>query len=734
MCNGKGVYKRFKDSIPNTIVYRIKGGNKKVLFCTDISFSSYDGKKLSNYKIADAKGTKEVVDVWELNNGGYWLATNRGLTFLDRNFDKIHYTNREGLSSDNLYMVCFFNNALWTGGDRGIDKIIFNDDMEITSIKHFDKEEGFIGIECNAGALLLERNKMWIGTIKGVAIYQPEFDLPNKKKPKIHLLNIKLNYETINWKGLFPNLDVKENIPQGLTLTYDKNNLLFEFIAIDFVNPEKLKYQFKLEGFNKSWLPLTKESSVSYTNLPPGEYVFKVKAINSDGVWSEVYLYEFVIDVPFWKSTLFYFILFPSLLLIIYLFIVFRTRQLNRSKRKLEETVRQRTMEINKQKEELEKLSIVADKMNDGVVICQPDGKIDWINDGFKRMSGYNVDQFKETDVANIKYLQELSSHREISSIIKNFISNREPVIYDSTHATRDGSIMWTRAALTPIYSERNELLKIVALYTDITNHIRYEETLAQTNKDLTDSIVYAKKIQEAILPERKLMDQTFKEYFIYYNPRDIVSGDFYWFTKMNGMIILATADCTGHGVPGAFMSMIGNEFLHQIINNSGETHPDLILNQLNQRVTQALHQGGGDNDSKDGMDIAICTINLTTMFCRYAGAHIPMFIIRNGELIELEATRESIGGHNDLDKLFVLNELNLQKGDCIYFTTDGYVDQFGGNEGKKLMRKRWKELIKRYAHLPMKDQHAMLYELHHDWRGDKKQTDDILVIGIRID
>jgi serine phosphatase RsbU (regulator of sigma subunit) len=201
----------------------------------------------------------------------------------------------------------------------------------------------------------------------------------------------------------------------------------------------------------------------------------------------------------------------------------------------------------------------------------------------------------------------------------------------------------------------------------------------------------------------------------------------------MNGMLILAIADCTGHGVPGAFMSMIGNEFLHQIINNSSITHPDTILTQLNQRVTQALHQEGGDTDSRDGMDIAICTINLTSHFCRFAGARIPMFLIRDGELIEFEASKESIGGHNDSEKVFLLNELNLQKGDCIYFTTDGFVDQFGGNDGKKLMRKRWKELIKRYSHLPMKDQYAMLYELHHDWRGTRKQTDDILIMGVRI-
>ena len=735
VCNGAAMYKRFRDSIPNTFVYRIKKEEtkKQILFCTEISFSVYDGDKLSNYKISDEKGSKEIVDVWPESNKGYWLATNRGLTFINQKNEKNHFNYKNGLSSDNLYLVCKFGNDIWIGGDKGLDRITFNRELEITKIKHYNKEDGFIGIECNAGAVLIEPDKIWFGTIKGVTVFQKKYDFINNRKPIVQLLGIKLNYEKVNWKGIVPGAKIDNNVPVNPLLSYRDNNLLFDFIAIDYANPEKIKYQYKLEGFNENWLILQGETSVSYTNIPPGEYVFKVKAVNADGIWSDVYQYKFTIDVPFWKSKWFYFILIPSVLVLLYVFILFRTRSLNRAKRKLEETVRIRTLEINRQKNELEKLSIVADKMNDGVVICSPDGKIEWINDGFKRMTGFSNEEFFTSDFGSRKLLQEISSHNEIDSIIHRFKEQRDPVIYDSTHQTKTGNVMWTRAALTPIYNERNELIKIVALYSDITNHIRYEETLAQTNKDLTDSIVYAKKIQEAILPEKDLIGEAFPDHFIYYNPRDIVSGDFYWFTKMNGMLILAVADCTGHGVPGAFMSMIGNEFLHQIINNTGITMPDTILSHLNERVMQALHQDGGDSDSRDGMDMAVCCISLTNLFCRFSGAYIPMFLIRNNEIIEYEATKDSVGGHNESSKLFLLNELNLQKGDCIYFTTDGYIDQFGGNDGKKLMRKRWKELIKRYHHLPMKDQHAMLYELHYDWRGNRKQTDDILVIGIRI-
>lgn len=734
LCNGSAVYKRFIDSIPDLRVNRIKKSKRnEILFCTDISFSIYDGKKLNNYKIADTKGSKEIIDVWEMNDRTFWLATNRGITVIDKKFDKTHITTREGLSSDNLYLICFFDNGIWVGGDRGLDKITLDKYGGKASIKHYDKEDGFTGVECNLGSYLMESDKIWIGTIKGVTVYQPKYDLPNKVKPKLHLLEIRLNYELVNWSDLFPGMEMEQNIPKNLKLSHDQNNLLFEFIAIDFTNPEKIRYQFMLEGFNETWLPVTTETSVSYTNLPPGKYVFKIKARNSDGVWSNVLKYEFEIGVPFWRSTLFLLILIPSVMIAIYVFILLRTRQLNRTKRKLEETVRLRTLELNKQKNELEKLSIVADKMTDGVVICSPDGKIEWINDGFKRMTGFTLEEFSDSVFGGKKRIQEISSHKEIEQILQGFKKEHNSVIYDSTHKTKDGNLMWTRAALTPIYNDKNELIKIVALYSDITDHIRYEETLAQTNKDLTDSIVYAKKIQEAILPDRKSFDELYPDNFIYYNPRDIVSGDFYWYTKINGMLVIAVADCTGHGVPGAFMSMIGNEFLHQIINIASVTHPDLILHQLNERVRQALHQDGGDNDSRDGMDVALCTINLTNQFCRFAGAHLPMFLIRNGELMEFEAAKESIGGHNELEKVFLLHELNLQKGDCIYFSTDGYTDQFGGNDGKKLMRKRFKELLKRYAHLPMKDQYAMLYELHHDWRGSKKQTDDILIVGIRI-
>lgn len=734
MYNGTTIIKRFKDSIPNLQINRIKTNSTgDLLFCTEMSFSIYDGKKMRNLKIADDKGTKEVMDVWEMPNQTYWLATNRGITVLDSKYEKIHITSKNGLTSDNLYFVCHFDNAIWVGGDRGIDKIYINSDGDLERIRNYGKDDGFVGVECNSGAFLMEKNRMWIGTIKGVSIYQPQYDELNVKKPRLHLLEIKLNYELVSWTDLFPEIKVENNIPKNLELPYYLNNLAFDYIAIDFINPEKIVYQYKLEGFDNDWRKITKETSVSYTNLPAGDYVFKLKSLNSDGVWSDVYSYSFRIKVPFWRSTWFFIILIPSILIGIYIFILIRTRQLNKTKRKLEETVRLRTMELNRQKNELEKLSIVADKMNDGVVICSPNGQIEWINDGFKRMAGFEPLDFNQSHFADVKTLQEISSHAEINEIIKNFQINRDPVVYDSQHKLLDGNYMWTRAALTPIYSEKGDLLKIVALYSDITDHIKYEETLAQTNKDLTDSIVYAKKIQEAILPQDDLIAESFPDYFIYYNPRDIVSGDFYWFTKINGHLVLAVADCTGHGVPGAFMSMIGNEFLHQIVNNSFITGPEVALDYLNQRIVAALHQEGGETDSRDGMDIGIIAINLTNLFCQYSGAFIPLFVMRKGELLEYEATKESIGGYKESKKVYLAHEFNLQKGDCIYLTTDGYIDQFGGELGKKFMRKRYKELILEVSHLPMKEQLEIINEKHHQWRGARKQTDDILVIGIRI-
>lgn len=265
---------------------------------------------------------------------------------------------------------------------------------------------------------------------------------------------------------------------------------------------------------------------------------------------------------------------------------------------------------------------------------------------------------------------------------------------------------------------------------------IRSQKVLVESkNKDITDSIKYAKKIQEAILPPDDLRMQLFSDSFVFYQPKDIVSGDFYWYTQKHNKKIFAAVDCTGHGVPGAFMSMIGNAFLNEIVNEKGVTTTSEILDMLKERVVESLKQSG--NENKDGMDIALISIDDGTNTLEFSGANNPCWIITKNELIELKGDSQPIGYHLGLLKPFTSQAVQLQKGDCIYIFTDGYADQFGGENrkfgGKKFKYRQLKDLFLKINSLSMNEQNIQLKFTFENWKGELEQVDDVCVIGIRV-
>lgn len=273
---------------------------------------------------------------------------------------------------------------------------------------------------------------------------------------------------------------------------------------------------------------------------------------------------------------------------------------------------------------------------------------------------------------------------------------------------------------------------------------VEQKKVIEEKNKDITDSINYAKTIQEAILPSNDLKNKLFPDSFILFKPKDIVSGDFFWFAEKNNKKIIAACDCTGHGVPGALMSMIGNNILNQIVNEKGITSPDEILNHLHKEIRKTLNQEE-QNESKDGMDIAIITFNSQTEI-EFAGAQRPLWIIRkidNGELlidkemlphlIETKGDKFAIGGwQSETERKFTNHKISLSKGECIYISSDGYADQFSDID-KKLMTSRFKELLISVQQKPMTEQEIFLSDFIEKWRGVREQIDDILVIGVRI-
>ena len=251
-------------------------------------------------------------------------------------------------------------------------------------------------------------------------------------------------------------------------------------------------------------------------------------------------------------------------------------------------------------------------------------------------------------------------------------------------------------------------------------------------NKEITDSLIYAKRIQAAILPDKKMMLNSFDDAFILYLPKDIVSGDFYSFMRKENKIIIAAADCTGHGVAGAFMSMIGTSLLNQIINEKNITAPASILEHLNDGIITALKQK--ESDTNDGMDISMCTFDLDAMTGEFAGANRPLLLLRKGELTTYKPNKLPIGGLQIVaDKKYTTTQIDLVKDDHIYFYTDGYADQFGGTMGKKLMIKKFKESLLAIENKTMSEQKDHLRRFFYEWKGHHDQVDDVLVIGIKI-
>ena len=261
-----------------------------------------------------------------------------------------------------------------------------------------------------------------------------------------------------------------------------------------------------------------------------------------------------------------------------------------------------------------------------------------------------------------------------------------------------------------------------------------YEE-IEEKNKDITDSINYSKRIQDASLSPKELKYKLFPEAFVLFKPKDIVSGDFYWFTEKNGKRLIASCDCTGHGVPGALMSMIGNNILNQIVNEKGITSPDEVLNHLNNELRKAMKQEG-QSKTQDGMDIALVTFNSETEI-EYAGAQRPLWIVKSAAgapFLEIKADKFSIGGNqSEGERKFTKHNISLSKGDCIYIFSDGLVDQFGGAEGKKFMSKKFKDLLLANYTKPMLRQEDVIVETVELWKGIREQVDDILVIGIKV-
>jgi serine phosphatase RsbU (regulator of sigma subunit) len=275
-----------------------------------------------------------------------------------------------------------------------------------------------------------------------------------------------------------------------------------------------------------------------------------------------------------------------------------------------------------------------------------------------------------------------------------------------------------------------NEKTSLLQVEKAIVEKIKVE--LEVKNKNVMDSINYAQRIQESILPTKDSIAQVFEKSFIYYQPKDIVSGDFYWFTETPDDYLLAAVDCTGHGVPGAFMSLVGSTLLNELVHKK-ITKPSTLLAKLNTAVINVLHQKAHVNTSHDGMDMAICSINKSKTKLRFSGALRPLYHIRDKQLTEIKGSRYFIGGYyENLHKTFDDTEIDLLPGDMVYIFSDGFADQFAEQTKKKYSTKRFKSLLAEISALDTDEQYRTLEEQFTAWKGKEEQIDDVLIIGIK--
>ena len=576
-------------------------------------------------KFTNSRVLSMVID----NTKNLWFGTEEGL-FNYNNKDITKISQKNGLHSNACNFLQIDNqNRLIIGQNTGIDLLNITDFYNNKiSIQHLGKDDGLISLESNYNGSFKDKDgRILIGTANGLEIYNPKFDTKNSLEALTKINSIKLFFGQEDILKYSNNLDSIFQLPKNLKLPFNKNHITFDFIGVSLTAPEKVLYQYKLDGVDESWVPPTSKTEATYSSLPPGNYTFMLKAMNNDGIWNkEAVSFTFEILAPWYKTWWFYTLCTIALISSIIFYNYYKTKKLTADKQKLETQVTERTKELREEKE-----------------------KVEFIN-------------------------------KEV---------------------------------------------------------IEQKSVIEHKNLEITDSIKYAKNIQEALLPNLKEVNQLFENCFVLYMPKDIVSGDFYWFAKNGNTHFIAAVDCTGHGVPGAFMSIVGNTLLNEIVNEKNILVPGDILLELHKGVKIALNQNAMEFERRDGMDITLCAFNIETNEVQYSGANRPLWIYRKNKNYELEIIKSSkfpIGGIELEDKRIYENHIiTVDKGDCLYLFTDGFADQFGGPKGKKYMISNLQKTILQNINLPMNKQKVELSNSFMNWKQDNEQVDDVLVIGIKI-
>lgn len=569
----------------------------------------------------------------------------------------------------------------------------------------------------------------------------------------------------------------------NLELDYKYNSLRFNYAAPYFQQSQSTEYSYMLVGEDESWSQFTTSVYKDYTNLSEGNYIFLVKARNVFGVETEPAVIQITINPPFYRHMLAYFAYVLLGISLIYVIVKFNTRKLKRTNAQLEKRVEMRTQKIFEQKEELakqntelKKLSAIASETSNAVSVFDAYGNLEWVNDGFTKMYGYSKQDYCDAIGAHIS---GCCPTHIVNAILTGSYTEFENFSFEIQRQTNYNTKLWIKSTLTLLFNEAGNLANIIAIDTDISElknaesiiinakdeiQAQRDELIHQNkyillqNEHIESAIRYAKTIQDAILPPKSIIDSLYDN-FIIYLPKEIVSGDFYWFhshllehdieLKLNDetgitlkpvagsrLDFFVVADCTGHGVPGAFMSLIGIQLFTEIIVQRRCFTPSQILNLLNNEIKEALKQNVSNN--ADGMDASLCLIirnkeeEGTLVF---SGSKRPFYKYdaANGSLLKVKGDTNNIGGnYSKHEAIFTDFTTHFSKDDVIYMCSDGYIDQNARNR-KRYGSPKFELMLTEIAGNPLdKQKEILLHELEL-YMENQPQRDDITVLGIKM-
>ncbi|WP_020533895.1 two-component regulator propeller domain-containing protein [Flexithrix dorotheae] len=535
------------------------------------------------------------------------------------------------LNSSNIYSIIEDDSGnIWIGTDRGLNELLILQN-DYVKVKSFGIAEGFLPLEvCNNSVAKDSLGNIWFGTVEGIVKLNPKATILSERPVHTTFTGIKLFFKEMNWGEFAENINTWNNLPknQTLELSYEENHLQFDFIATGYCIPEKIKYQWKLQGFDKDWSPATRTNKAIYPNLEPGKYTLQVRASNAAGIFNEnPNEFSFLITKPFYHTGIFWTLLILISISVLLFYYKLRVNKLKENQQKLQRKVSQRTQEIEEQKTEIHAQSKKLKKA------------------------------FEEID--------------------------------------------------------------------------RKNQDLVKVNQNVQNSINYARKIQEAIMFSDEKVNRCIPDSFIFFKPKEVVSSDFYWVKEYENYIFIILVDCTGNGVPGAFMSLIGYEYLTQIIDLKQVNDPAEILNELNKKVIKELRHGG-ENSLVDALDVAICRINKQNNELKFSGARRPLVYIEDGKINQIKGSFSSAGiNMNHAQVSFTNSTIKLSPETCVYLFSDGYPNQFS-KHGEKFKIGNFKKLLLDIHQLKFETQKERLQQRLEEWSGNTGQLDDILILGFK--